>query len=94
RIRLQLIRPSSSVSLNVTVYPDYPASVDSMTSHNHVATSGPYDDPITGVATPLTSLPKGRYWVVPSTYNPGIQCGFQLIVFSTLASTEIIPKQL
>ncbi|KAJ3766583.1 hypothetical protein FB446DRAFT_757630 [Lentinula raphanica] len=90
-IRLQLIRPSSSVSLNVTVFP---ASVDSMTSQNHVATSGPYDDPITGVATPLTSLPKGRYWVVPSTYNPGIQCGFQLIVLSTLASTEIVPKQL
>ncbi|KAJ3715961.1 hypothetical protein DFJ43DRAFT_1126860 [Lentinula guzmanii] len=90
-IRLQLLRPSSSISLNVTVYP---ASVDNINSTKHVATSGPYDDPITGVVSPLTSLPKGRYWVVPSTYNPGIQTGFQLIVFSTLASIELVPKRL
>ncbi|KAJ3986206.1 hypothetical protein F5890DRAFT_1572426 [Lentinula detonsa] len=90
-IRLQLLRPSSSISLNVTVYP---TSVDNINSTKHVATSGPYDDPITGVVLPLTSLPKGRYWVVPSTYNPGIQTGFQLIVFSTLASIELVPTRL
>ncbi|KAJ4483777.1 hypothetical protein J3R30DRAFT_3284463 [Lentinula aciculospora] len=85
-IRLQLLCPSSSTGLNVTIYP---AMADSTSKNHHVATSGPYDDPITGVATPLTSLPKGRYWVVPSTYSPGTQSGFQLIVFSTLASIEI-----
>ncbi|KAF9073543.1 hypothetical protein BDP27DRAFT_1390928 [Rhodocollybia butyracea] len=85
QIRLQLIRPSSSISLNVTVY----SASENLSTEDHVLTSGPYDDPITGVVTPLTTLSKGRYWVVPSTYNPGTQAAFQLIVFSTLASTEL-----
>ncbi|KAE9408723.1 hypothetical protein BT96DRAFT_807713, partial [Gymnopus androsaceus JB14] len=89
KIRLQLLRPSSSISLNVTVYP----AVDRLSSDHHVMTSGAYDDPITGVVTPLTSLAKGRYWVVPSTYNPETLTGFQLIVFSTLASIELVPKR-
>ncbi|KIK69012.1 hypothetical protein GYMLUDRAFT_53518 [Collybiopsis luxurians FD-317 M1] len=85
QIRLQLLRPSSSISLNVTVY----SVSEHPSSDGHVATSGPYDDAITGVVTPLTSLPSGRFWVVPSTYNPGTQSDFQLIVFSTLAPTEL-----
>lgn len=89
RIRLQLVRPSSSVSLNVTVYP----VSENLSSDHHVMTSGAYDDPITGVVTPLTSLAKGKYWVIPSTYNPEMLTSFQLIVFSTLASIELAPKQ-
>ncbi|KAF5383408.1 hypothetical protein D9757_006162 [Collybiopsis confluens] len=88
QIRLQLLRPSSSISLNVTVY----SASENLASDRHVMTSGPYDDAITGVITLLTSLPAGRYWVVPSTYNPGTQTDFQLIVFSTLASTGLAPK--
>lgn len=53
----------------------------------HVATSGPYSDARSGVVTPQVVLQPGRYVVVPSTYNPGLEASFKLVVYSSESST-------
>ncbi|KAF9029355.1 cysteine proteinase [Hymenopellis radicata] len=80
KVRLQLIRPGASAPLNVTILPPNSAS-----STAHITTSGAYDDAISGVVTPQMSLNKGKYWVVPSTYSPGVQAPFQLILYSSVS---------
>ena len=87
RIRLQLLQPSTSISLNVTVYPQ--SITTSLNQHRHVLTSGAYDDTIAGVATPQISVAAGKYYVVPSTYNPGAEVGFKLIVYSSIAGLMV-----
>ncbi|KAJ6631453.1 hypothetical protein B0H10DRAFT_2207112 [Mycena sp. CBHHK59/15] len=67
KVRLQLLRPKSTAALNVTVFP---ASASGALGR-HIATSGGYDDSIAGVATSQISLGPGKYWLIPSTYNPG-----------------------
>jgi len=79
RVRLQLVQHSSNAAMNVTIY----SGSDHPSADRHVATSGAYDDARSGVVTPQTNLSKGRWWIVPSTYNPGVQATFQLIVYST-----------
>ncbi|KAG7091220.1 hypothetical protein E1B28_010271 [Marasmius oreades] len=83
QVRLQLDQSYMSSSLNVAIYsasqktsPDNP--------DNYLATSRGYSDALTGVITPLVHLPKGKYWIVPSTYNPGMKAPFKLIVYSTV----------
>jgi calpain-7 len=87
RIRLQLLQPSASVALNVTVYSQH--VIPSLNQQRHVLTSGAYDDTIAGVATPQISVAAGKYYVVPSTYNPGTEVGFKLIVYSSIAGLSI-----
>ncbi|KAK7472367.1 cysteine protease [Stygiomarasmius scandens] len=79
KVRLQLVQHSSNAAMNVTIY----SGSDHPSADRHVATSGAYDDARSGVVTPQTNLSKGRWWIVPSTYNPGVQATFQLIVYST-----------
>ncbi|KAF8627516.1 hypothetical protein AX15_004392 [Amanita polypyramis BW_CC] len=85
KLRLQLIHPSTTASLNVTFYPA-PASSEPNyhIKQKHVATSGPYDDAICGVATPQVSLNPGKYWAVPSTYMPGVKAEFRLVVYTSV----------
>ncbi|KAF8807060.1 hypothetical protein BYT27DRAFT_7242680 [Phlegmacium glaucopus] len=87
KIRLQLLQPSTSIALNVTVYPQYVKP--SLNQQRHVLTSGAYDDTIAGVATPQISVAAGKYYAVPSTYNPGTEVGFKLIVYSSIAGVMV-----
>lgn len=88
KIRLQLLRPFTPTSLNVTIFP---ASL-SGSLKRHIATSGAYNDAISGVVTPQVSLSAGKYWAVPSTYNAGVESGFQLFVYTTVAGVKITEK--
>lgn len=54
-----------------------------------VATSGAYSETLAGVVTPLVTLAKGMYEVVPSTYSPGVQTEFRLVVYSSVSGIEI-----
>lgn len=71
----------------------YPGSKDgvatSLERQKHVTTSGAYDDSIAGVATQPTTLSTGKYYVVPSTYNPGVELGFRMIVYSNVAGFTV-----
>ena len=91
RIRLQLLHPSTPTSLNVTIYPVSSSSLVecNLTTLRHTATSGAYDDCIAGVATPQIALAKGKYWIVPSTYNPGMEARFKIIVYSSVKEFEV-----
>ncbi|RDB24959.1 Calpain-like protease palB/RIM13 [Hypsizygus marmoreus] len=80
KIRLQLLRPSTATALNVTIFPTSPDGF----LRRHITTSGPYNDAISGVVTPQVSLRAGKYWAVPSTYNPGVEAGFQLFVYTSI----------
>lgn len=94
KIRLQLLQPTTSIALNVTVYPRY--VTPSSDQQRHVLTSGAYDDAIAGVATPQISVAAGKYYVVPSTYNPGTEVGFKIIIYSSIAGvmvTQIVKNQ-
>ena len=82
-----MLQPSTSVALNVTVYPQ-PITTP-LNQQRHVLTSGAYDDAIAGVATPQISVAAGKYYVVPSTYNPGTEVGFKLIVYSSIAGLMV-----
>ncbi|KAF8637563.1 hypothetical protein AX17_002749 [Amanita inopinata Kibby_2008] len=87
KLRLQLVNPASAVPMNITLYP---ASADgSLKQQKLIATSGPYDDAIAGVAIPQFSLNAGKYWAVPSTYSPAIRAEFQLIVYSSVAGVVV-----
>jgi len=89
---MQLLQPSTATSLNVTIYPVFSSSsfVEcNLTKLRHTATSGAYDDCIAGVATPQIALAKGKYWIVPSTYNPGMEARFKIIVYSSVKEFEV-----
>jgi calpain-7 len=78
--------------LNVTLYSDLESNVSSSsTQKRHVTTSGAYDDGIAGVVTPEITLGAGKYIVVPSTYTPGCEAGFKLIVYSTVSGVTLTP---
>jgi len=90
RIRLQLLQPSTAIALNITVYPDFPNDVSaSIKRQRHVATSGPYDDSIAGVSTPQVTIGVGKYFIIPSTYKPGTEVGFRMLVYSSIPSIQI-----
>ncbi|KAJ6590028.1 hypothetical protein DFH09DRAFT_1307482 [Mycena vulgaris] len=88
KVRLQLLRPKTTTAANLTIFPS--SATGSL--GRHITTSGGYDDSIAGVATPQISLGVGKYWVIPSTYNPGFQGAFQLIVYSTAARVNVTER--
>ncbi|KAI0090683.1 hypothetical protein BDY19DRAFT_992108 [Irpex rosettiformis] len=79
KTRLQLITPDGSTAINVTLF----RSTSRHTLGTHVATSGPYSDSVCGVVTPQITLQSGSYFIVPSTYNPGVQTAFKLLVYTS-----------
>ncbi|KDQ56387.1 hypothetical protein JAAARDRAFT_310571 [Jaapia argillacea MUCL 33604] len=85
KIRLQLLQPSPSTSLNVTLFsPSGPQYVEHpSTNLNMLSTSGPYSDANSGVITPQINVKPGTYIILPSTYRNGIYAAFRLIVFSS-----------
>ena len=92
RLRLQLAEPSSysSVALNLTVF-NPPTGAGAL--GRRVATSGPYSDAVSGVLIEQLTLQQGRYLVVPSTYNTGVEAGYRLIVYSNVAGVQVVPVQ-
>ncbi|KDR76346.1 hypothetical protein GALMADRAFT_247750 [Galerina marginata CBS 339.88] len=93
-IRLQLLQPSTAIALNVTVYPNFQNDIESSLRQSHVATSGAYEDTIAGVATPQATLGTGKYYIVPSTYNPGTETGFRMLIYSSVSGITVTPKNL
>ncbi|KAF8199531.1 hypothetical protein BJ912DRAFT_1020136 [Pholiota molesta] len=89
KIRLQTIQTSSAIPVNVTVYSDHEDIMASLKHQGHIATSGAYDDSIAGVATPQVTLGTGKYYLVPSTYNPGTMAGFRMLVYSSISSVQV-----
>ncbi|KAG6828848.1 hypothetical protein H0H92_006607 [Tricholoma furcatifolium] len=88
KIRLQLIRPFTATSLNITVFPAYPGG----SLGRHIATSGAYSDAISGVTTPQFSLGPGKYLAVLSTYNPGVESAFQVLIYTTVAGITVTER--
>ncbi|KAF5355191.1 hypothetical protein D9756_005675 [Leucocoprinus leucothites] len=91
KIRLQLIgkAKASPVTLNVALFNAPTSNTTTTTSGTPVATSGTYSETLAGVVTPLVTLAKGRYEIVPSTYMPGVQVEFRLIVYCSVGSFEV-----
>ncbi|KAF8962724.1 hypothetical protein BDZ97DRAFT_1702205 [Flammula alnicola] len=90
RIRLQTLHPSTAIALNVTVYPNHENDIaTSLKRQRHVVTSGAYDDTIAGVATPQSTISAGKYYIVPSTYNPGTEAGFRMLVYSSTSGVKV-----
>ena len=79
RIRLQLIEAHKAASINVTIF----QVSDTGKLGPHVATSGPFSDAICGVITPLVTLQPGNYRIISSTFSPGIEASFRLLVYSS-----------
>jgi len=90
RIRLQLLQPSPAVALNVTVFAKMGSEGESL-AQKSVLTSGAYDDTVAGVATPQITLGAGTFYVVPSTYSPGHEAGYKLIVYSSVSGVTVSP---
>lgn len=61
----------------------------SLSQARGIATSGAYDDDMAGVAIPPTTLAAGRYYIVPSTYTPGFEASFKLIVYCTISNFQM-----
>ncbi|KIY50677.1 cysteine proteinase [Fistulina hepatica ATCC 64428] len=86
-IRLQLERPSSATAINVTMF--RAEDIEANSASEHVATSGGYDNALAGVCIPETAVMTGRYWIVPSTYNPGVQTRFRMLAYTSAPVSEI-----
>ena len=55
------------------------------------ATSGPYDDSLVGVVTPVVTLLPGRYCVVPSAFRVGVCAEFRLVVWYSVGGVKVGP---
>lgn len=89
-----MLQPSSAVALNVSVFADVGGDPESSLAQKPpVLTSGAYDDRVAGVATPQTTFGAGAYYVVPSTYSPGHEAGYKLIVYSSTSGVTITPVE-
>nr|GAT49101.1 predicted protein [Mycena chlorophos] len=82
KIRLQLVRPTPSSAINLTLFP-----AGSLVQH--LTSSGGYDDSIAGVVTPQTKLAPGKYWMVPSTYSPGVHGPFEIVLHTTSGRVSV-----
>ncbi|KAG0708685.1 hypothetical protein DFH29DRAFT_891533 [Suillus ampliporus] len=83
--RLQLLHRAPGVSTNLSLFPS-----SSPNLQRHIASSGPYSDALSGVDIPKRSLAPGKYYLVPSTYHPGVQAQFRLIIYSTISGIEVV----
>jgi calpain-7 len=82
---MQLLQASSAVAINVTLF----EMGDATGIGRQVLTSGPYSDAIAGVAIPESEIAAGNYVLVPSTYAPGVEAGFQVLLYSTGGGVEM-----
>jgi len=93
KIRLQLAdlrsSPSITPALNVTVFPH---RLENSPLPAHITTSGPYSDTISGVVTPLVTLKRGEYLIVPSTFKEGIEASFRMEIFCTDSGFKAQPR--
>ncbi|KAI9062454.1 cysteine proteinase [Trametes sanguinea] len=87
QFRLQLARSSLLVPLNLTVI----QILDAFPKGAICATSGLYSDAVSGVVIPRTSFQPGRYFLVPSTREPGIEAEFVLTIYSTVSNVQVKP---
>ncbi|KAF9453717.1 cysteine proteinase [Macrolepiota fuliginosa MF-IS2] len=100
KIRLQLLDSSkiSSAALNVAVFYSTSSTSDSSSSKSisppranagPVATSGAHSEALAGVVTPLVTLAKGAYEIVPSIYSPGVQAEFRLVMYLSVSGVDV-----
>ncbi|KJA22940.1 hypothetical protein HYPSUDRAFT_138453, partial [Hypholoma sublateritium FD-334 SS-4] len=89
RIRLHTTQPSGAIALNITIYPNCKDDIIASLKSRHIATSGAYDDSIAGVVTSQFSLGPGKYYIIPSTYNPGTTAAFRMLVYSRIPSVKV-----
>ena len=84
------MHPSTATALNVTVYPALGGDPSlSLVQTRNAMTSGAYDDAIAGVATPQATLSAGKHYIVPSTYNPGSEAAFRIIIYSSVSGVKV-----
>ncbi|OSC96512.1 cysteine proteinase [Trametes coccinea BRFM310] len=86
QFRLQLARPSLPVPLNLTMI----QFLDAHPQGAIRATSGLYSDAISGAVIPRTSFQPGKYFLVPSTREPGVEAEFVLTVYSTVSNVTVV----
>jgi calpain-7 len=79
-----------AVPLNVTLFP---GATSGTGLGRHIATSGSYSDALPGVSLPETQLAAGSYVLVPSTFRPGVQARFRIIVYSSVGGLRFVRKQ-
>jgi len=89
RVRLQLCYSSPVTSVNLTIFP---ATADG-SLRRYSTTSGAYNDAICGVVTPQVALTPGKYWAIPSSYNPGVEVGFQLYLYTNIQNVKIMERE-
>jgi calpain-7 len=68
-----------SIPISVAIFKRGPSG----SLKDQVSTSGPYADPVSGVATPQTYLEAGIYVLVPSTYAARVEGNFVINVYAT-----------
>ncbi|EGO00763.1 hypothetical protein SERLA73DRAFT_178686 [Serpula lacrymans var. lacrymans S7.3] len=88
KARLQLVKASPSISVNLSLFQSSDVALGQC-----IATSGPYSDAVSGVDIPQVSLATGVYLLVPSTYNPGIQVAFRMILYSTAPGLNVVQRE-
>ncbi|PPR00890.1 hypothetical protein CVT24_000375 [Panaeolus cyanescens] len=89
KVRLQLTQPSNQIPLNISIYPALQGDIKTALRSTHQTTSGPYSDAIAGVVTPQITFGPGKYYIVPSTYAPGTEAAFRLIVYSSTSGIQL-----
>ena len=82
---MQATSPSPFLALNVSLF----AADKKGGLGRQISTSGPYSDAIAGVLIPQHAIAAGDYLLVPSTYAPGVEGGFQVLLYSTGAGVEM-----
>jgi calpain-7 len=85
KVRLQVLEPSLTTYLNVSVYSPGDASALGKLQ----STSGTYSNTNSGVVTTQVQLPPGTYWVIPSTFTPGTLERFKLLVYSSVRGVTV-----
>ncbi|KAJ3487156.1 hypothetical protein NLI96_g3727 [Meripilus lineatus] len=79
KARLQLHEANKITSINLTLF----SLGEPRKLGPHIATSGPYSDAVSGVVIPQTTMKAGNYLLIPSTFSPGIEAGYLLIIYSS-----------